>query len=173
MDTKHKILKKESSLILEYIKKLSQNAKKTPNIKQTKKNPQNKNQNHQRKIQKRQNRFTIDVEAVLVQAIGTQLRDAFGLVAHLEVEAHPVQGQVQRLLPVGADGIHSSAVHFCQGPGKHSAELNTLLCNPSLQGQASGIKQPSLVGNQISAFITCVCKEASHSSLAELTHWGC
>ena len=111
---------------------------------------------------------TVDVEAVLVQAVGSQPRDASGLVADFMVEAHPVQGQGGGLLPVGADCVHRRVVPFPHWPGKHSAvpEHPLRLCALSLQGQALGLPQPSLCGNASSACPTRACVVAGHCSPA-------
>ena len=111
---------------------------------------------------------TVDVEAVLVQAVGSQPRDASGLVADFMVEAHPVQGQGGGLLPVGADCVHRRVVPFPHWPGKHSTvpEHPSRLCALSLQGQALGLPQPSLRRNASSACPTRACVVAGHCSPA-------
>lgn len=64
---------------------------------------------------------TVDVEAVPVQAVGAQARDASGLVAHFVVKAHPVQAWGGGLLCVGADGVHACVVPLPHWPGKQKA----------------------------------------------------
>ena len=71
-------------------------------------------------MKEQQKTLTFDVEAVLVQAVGAQLRDASGLVAHFMVKAHPVQGWGGGLLSVGADSVHRRVVPLPLWPGKHS-----------------------------------------------------
>lgn len=89
-----------------------------------------KNQECNKKRRKKKKTFTVDVEAGPVQAVGAQVRDGAGLVAHFMVKAHPVQVRAGGLLPVGADQVHACVVALPHGPGKQKAMPELLASAP-------------------------------------------
>lgn len=71
-------------------------------------------------MQKKKKRqlLTIDVETVLVQAVGAQLGDAIGQLAQLRVQLLPVQPWTRGVRTVVADDIHSGGCPILLGPGE-------------------------------------------------------
>ena len=117
---------------------------------------------------------TVDVEAVLVQAVGAQLRDASGLVAHFAVKAHPVQGWGGGLLPVGADGVHARVVPLPHWPAKHSAVPEHPSSAPSrCTARPWGFRSRLGAGTQALRSQAVRAWWPATALLPPLTPWGC
>lgn len=67
--------------------------------------------------------FTIDVEALAVEAVVSQLGDAVGHFAQLTVNGCSVEFGIWRPIPTAAHGIYSCVIPVLRGPRKRGIGL--------------------------------------------------